>query len=370
MFRPALFAFLTLLTVLLWPTALAVDIAIPDLGRRGDLPEGLTQTFTRHLRQEVGATGLAVDEASLVTEGIAGSLDPFYTMLAARLLGTRYALSGEIAASAGSDTRFTVNLLLVDTEQERHSDVISRPLQLQEMSQVARELAREILAFTDLSQSLPSGDSGLFISSEPSGASVYINGLLVGSTGDLNMLELAPGRYQIELRLDGYLPATRVEELRSGASAFPHFRLTRIIGGSAQVSSSPPAEVYYGGEHMGTTPLNLALPAGIQQLELRREGFRDTPVNVDVRNNRVTRVSVELAPVREPLVWWDPVEGVQIYIDGELQTGTAATDLRPGRVTFRIWRDGTSLDYTMVLPLTGAFRLDTELGALTPLRQP
>lgn len=367
MSRPALLALLTLMFACIASAVLANDIAIPDLGRRGDVPEGMTVTFSNYLRQEVARAGLSVDPAELVTEGIAGSLDPFYTTLAARLLGTRYAISGEIIDATGSENRFTVNLMIVDTLQERQSDQISQSLDMQDMNGVARDLAREIVSFTDLSQSLPAGDAGLFISSEPAGASVYIGGLLMGRTGDLNLLELMPGRYTIELRLDGYLPVTRVEELRSGATNFPHFQLTEIVGGSAQVMSGPEADVYHHGEYLGRTPLNVALPAGVQQLELRREGFRDDGVSIDVRNNRVTRVSVDLQPLREPLVYWDELAAGRVLIDGVLQTGTAATNLRPGRVTFTIQTESMTRDLTMVLPLTGAFRLDTELGALIPL---
>lgn len=367
MLRPALFVLFTVLLVILAGSALAEDIAIPDLGRRGDLPDGLTAMFSSHLRQAVGRTGLSVDSAELVTEGIAGSLDPFYTALAGRLLGTRYAVSGEIVEGVDGRGRFTVNLLVVDTEDDRQSDVVTRPLQLRDAAATAEELAAEILAFTDIARSLPAGDAGLFVSSEPAGADVYVNGLLVGRTGSLHLLELLPGRYGIELRKDGYLPITRVEELRAGSTAFPHFRLTELRGGSAHVVSSPPAEVFHGGESLGFTPVTVPLPAGQQELLLRRDGFRDALVPVDVRNNRVTRVAMVLQAVREPLVYWNAGPGLRVEINDAVQNGTAAAGLRPGRVTFTVWQDGRRRDYTMVLPLTGVFELDTSLGALIPL---
>lgn len=367
MLRLVLSVLLTLLILAAAGPALAADIAIPELGRRGELPEGLTAMFTSHLRQAVTRTGLGVDSAELVTEGIAGSLDPFYTALAGRLLDTRYAVSGEIVGVAGESGRFTVNLLVVDTEDDRQSDVITRPLLLRSAADTAAELATEIISFADMVRSLPAGDAGLFISSEPPGAEVYINGLPVGRTGALHLLELEPGRYSIELRLDGHLPVTRVEELRSGATAFPHFRLTEVRGGSAHVISFPPAEVFHGDRSLGHTPVTVPLPAGQQELLLRRDGFRDLTVPVDVRNNRVTRVTMTLQAVREPLVYWETGPATRVSVDDRLQRGSAATDLRPGRVTFTVWEDGRRRDYTMVLPLTGIFRLDTELGALVPL---
>lgn len=365
MYRPALLLLLVV-TMASLSGVVRAEVAIPEFGRRGELPEGLTSTFSTQLRQAVSQLGLQVDPAELVTEGIAGSLDPFYTSLAARLLGTRYAVSGEVAESATSGSRFTVNMLIVDTATDRHSDLISHSLSLQDLSSVAAELAQEILAFTDQTAALPAGDAGLFISSEPAGATVFVNGRQVGRTGELDLLQLVPGRYQIEVRLEGHLPVSRVEELRPGSTSFPHFRLTEIRGGSAQVSSRPAAEVLSGGESFGMTPLSIPLPAGRQQLVLRRDGFRDSVVTVDILNNRVTRTAVDLVAVREPLVFWDEEDGVSILVDGEPQTGLAATSLRPGRVTFTVRRSGLSMDHTVVLPLTGVFRLDTRAGTLVP----
>src|SRR5690625_2885474 len=109
MYRPALLLLLVV-TMASLSGVVRAEVAIPEFGRRGELPEGLTSTFSTQLRQAVSQLGLQVDPAELVTEGIAGSLDPFYTSLAARLLGTRYAVSGEVAESATSGSRFTVQI--------------------------------------------------------------------------------------------------------------------------------------------------------------------------------------------------------------------------------------------------------------------
>src|SRR5690554_1671387 len=134
MSRLSVIAFLTLLLAVMSTVVRAQEIAIPVFGHRGVIPEGLAATFSSQLRQEVALSGLRVDTADLVTAGIAGSLDPFYTTLAGRLLGTRYALSGEIVDTPGSESRFSVNVLIVDTVEERHSDVISRSLSLQDLT--------------------------------------------------------------------------------------------------------------------------------------------------------------------------------------------------------------------------------------------
>lgn len=358
-----------LLSVLLACQA-AAQVAIPELGSRGGVPAGLTSTFTAQLRRAVASAGLAVSEAELVTQGIAGSLDPELAMLIAWMEGTRYAVSGEISVAPGAGQPFSVALLVVDERDGRASDLISRHFSLESLALVTRELAAEIAAFTDRTAALPAGDAGLFVSSDPSGAEVYLNGLLVGITGELGLLDLAPGRYSLELRLDGYMPATRSLELRQGVPSFPHLTLTAVSGGSVQLGSVPRAEVLAAGVSLGFTPLMIPAHAGVLQLTLVREGFRSQEISVIVRNNRVSRSQVMLQPEREPLVFWTPADGVSVSINGEPFSGAAATSLRPGRVEIAVTDSAGTREYTAVLPLTGAFELDLQTGALVPLANP
>ncbi len=342
------------------------DISIPVLGPRGELPSGLTSTFSAELRRAVTLTGIDVTDADLVTQGIAGSLDPEITRLIAGLLGTRYALSGEIAAAGPGGAPFVVNLLLVDVEQDRHSDLITRTLSLATLPAVTQELALEILAFTDQSTALPGGDAGLFVSSEPGGAEVYLNNRLIGVTGDLALLELAPGRYTLEVRHDGFLPSILSLELRAGGTRFPHVVLTPIAGGGISVESVPEAEVFVAGTSFGFTPVTLSWPAGNPTVELVRDGFASVEVPVAVRNNRVSRVRQALAPLREPMVYWGAADGTQVRISGVAYPGLAAGDLRPGRVEIVITDAAGRREYSHVLPLLGVFELDLESGTLTP----
>ncbi len=352
------------LLLLLLACAAHAQVAIPLLGTRGALPSGLAATFTEQLRRAVIETGVPVRTADLITQGIAGSLDKDITTLIAQLEGTRYALSGEVAATGSSGQPFNASILLVDTVQDRASDLISRSFSLDNLGPVVTEFAAEILRFTDATATLPTGTAGLFISSDPPGAQVFLNGLLVGVTGDLAPLDLAPGRYTMELRLEGHAPSSQVVELLSGTTSFPHVVLTALAGGSIQVTSAPPATLLIGGEVAGTTPLMVPAHAGRQQVTVRRFGFRDQTVTVDVRNNRVTRLQLALQPEREPLVFWADRPGTSVRLNGELYEEGAAADLRPGRVLISITSPAGRVEHEAVIPLAGTFELDLDTGRL------
>jgi hypothetical protein len=343
------------------------DIAVPTFGARGDVPSGLTVTFGEQLRRSLTLAGLQVSPAELITAGIAGSLDPLYTELIAELDGTRYAVSGEISVIGGQrQAPFVVNLLIVDVEQHRQSDVISRPFALDGLRSVTNELASLIMAFTDRSVALPAGNAGLFVTSEPGDAEVFLNGLLIGRTSQLDLLQLAAGRYRIELRKEGYLPEVRVEELRAESTRFVHASLTAISGGSILITSSPRAEVFLGDEAAGFTPVTLSARSGLQQVRLERQGFRSQTVPVLVLNNRISRLSVSLAAEREPLIYWEPRSGERVFLNGLLERGTVARPLRPGRLDIQVRSPEGQRNFAVVVPLTGAYQLDLDTGELLP----
>ncbi len=63
----------------------------------------------------------------------------------------------------------------------------------------------------------------------------------------------------------------------------------------AIIKSVPPnATVYYGGEKVGTTPYNGALPLGANQLKVSKEGFFATVIDIDMRMNSVFETTVHL----------------------------------------------------------------------------
>ncbi len=365
---PFLRRLLPALALLLAGVALA-QISVPTFGTRGEVSDRLVDSFMGEFRSAVaGATGLEVRPGALITAGIAGSLEPEFAVLIAELDGARYAVSGEVAASAdlGGDP-YSVNLIVVDAERSRSTDLITRPLDPLGVPAAAAELAAAVAAFTSAAVELPRGDAGLFVTSEPGEAQVLLDGIALGRTSQLDVAMLAPGRYQLELRKEGFLPETRTLDLRSGDTAFVNVVLTAISGGSIQVGAFPAANVVLDGVPSGRTPVTLPALPGTHRVTLWRDGFLEQSFEVLVRNYRVTRLEADLEPAVDPLVFWNEHREVLVYIDGELQPGAHAAQLTPGLHTFELVRGAETRRYLRAVPDRGAFQLDLESGELVPL---
>lgn len=363
------------LLILLCTGAALAQIAIPTLGSRGDPTrtielERLIERFTEELREAVSAAGLEVSNAELITPGIAGSLDPEYTKLIAEIDDVRYAISGEIAVAVDerAQSPFVVNMIVVDAEQDRATDLISRPLSEDDLRVTATALARVIVRFTEQALALPVGDAGLFVSTQPGEAEVYLDGVRLGATPALDVVMLAPGRYQLEIRKEGFLPEVRTVELRSQATTFESVTLAAIVGGSIQVVSTPPAEVFLDGESQGFTPLFMPAPPGVQSVRLERNGFEPAVASVPVRNYRVSRLDLKLEPAQEPLLYWPLGHEYLVLIDGIIQPQGFAPGVRPGLIEVEVRRGRERYLHQVVLPTNGAFELDLVTGEVSRLR--
>lgn len=360
---------LLLLAVFVGASAYA-QISVPTFGTRGGVPDELVEAFMPSFRFAVGeATGVEVRSGELITPGIAGSLEPEFALLIAELDNARFAISGEIAriTEAGGEP-FAVNLIVVDAERSRVTDLISLPLDPEAMAQTVTDLAAAVGAFTSAVVDLERGSAGLFVSSEPGDAQVFVDGVALGRTSRLDVAMLAPGRYQLEVRKEGFLPEVRMVDLRADDTAFVHVILTAISGGSIQISATPNAAVFLDGVEVGSTPATVPALPGTHRVTLQREGFLSQTIDVLVRNYRVSRVAAELEPAMDPLVFWDERREVLVFIDGVFQPGAHAEDIQPGLRTFELRRGGDTRSYLRAVPTSGAYRLDLETGDLVPLR--
>ncbi len=344
-------------------------MSVPTFGTRGGVADELVQSFMSAFRSAVGtATGLEVRSGELITPGIAGSLEPEFARLIAELDQARYAVSGELSrVPYDGGAAFGINILVVDAEKDRSSDLISLPLDPSAMQPTVDELAAAVATFTSARLDLAVGDAGVFVSSEPTDAQVFLDGVALGRTSHLDVAMVAPGRYQLEVRKEGFLPDVRMVELRGADTAFVHVVLTAISGGSIQVVVTPRAHVFLDGVEAGTSPITLAALPGTHRVTLTREGFADEILDVLVRNYRVSRVDRELTPASDPLVFWEERREVLIYVDGVLQPGAFARGIKPGLRSFELREARESRTYLRAVPEHGVYQLDLSTGDLVPV---
>jgi hypothetical protein len=354
-----------LFVILMLGQLAAAQLVVPTFGVRGDVSDAFLADIMSAVRVELAhATGLEVVSGDRVIQGIAGSLEPDFTIVIAQLGAGRFGVSGEVAAEDGG--RYTLTLMVGDREGRRFSDLMSETFTRKTLGTALASLAREVNAFVHPRDALPPGDAEVFITSQPAEAEVFINGVSVGVTSSLEPLALEPGRYQFEFRKEGYLPHREAITLESGHFKFVSVQLTAAAGGSIQVTSRPSADVYLDGEFKGRTPLVVVAPPGVRDVRLERAGFMPQQHSVPVRNFRVNRLSAELRPASEPLIFWEPVPGRLVFVNGLLRVESYVEGLRGGLHTIEVWHGDERERFRVVITSSGAYELDLETRELIP----
>ncbi len=138
----------------------------------------------------------------------------------------------------------------------------------------------------------------LELKSTPTGATVRIDGRLVGKTPWRGGVE--PGRRQLDLELEGYEPLSRVLNAEHGAT-YPMSEVLRLakVGGLLSVTSVPAgATVTLDGELVGKTPVqSFQLAARRYSLEVALATYAPHRSEVEVIDGRQVERTVTLVPL-------------------------------------------------------------------------
>jgi tetratricopeptide (TPR) repeat protein len=121
----------------------------------------------------------------------------------------------------------------------------------------------------------------LRVNSEPSGASVLVNGRLAGCT-PLCLEGLPTGSYGLRIERSGCKPLSRMVDLQHDLACVE--KLDPVPMGSLTVNVKPyGAEVLLDGELVGNTPLKAEkIPAGAYEMLIRKTNFDSFSARVDV----------------------------------------------------------------------------------------
>ncbi len=119
---------------------------------------------------------------------------------------------------------------------------------------------------------------GIYISSKPPGADVFIDGAKQSGQTPVT-LPLAPGQYNLVLRLEGYEAYAGGIQVKDNIQTQLHVPLTAKAPSRvawAQVNSNPKgAEIFVDGTSTGRfTPARVQVPAGLHIMTLRLDGFQ------------------------------------------------------------------------------------------------
>jgi serine/threonine protein kinase len=119
---------------------------------------------------------------------------------------------------------------------------------------------------------------GIYISSQPPGADVFINGAKQSGQTPVT-LPLAPGQYNLVLRLQGYEPYAGGIQIKDNIQTQLNVPMSQKSASRvawAQVNSTPKgAEIIVDGNSTGQfTPARVQVPVGIHNITVRLNGFQ------------------------------------------------------------------------------------------------
>jgi len=142
---------------------------------------------------------------------------------------------------------------------------------------------------------------GLFIASQPAGADVFINGDKQSGQTPLTV-PLAPGKYNLVLRLSGYDAYVSQIEVRSDGQSKVNAELHQKNGhvAWAQINSFPEgAEIWLDGSDTGQhAPARVEVPSGIHNIVLKLDGFQPARQVIQASEGGTIPVSKILSKVR------------------------------------------------------------------------
>ncbi len=142
---------------------------------------------------------------------------------------------------------------------------------------------------------------GLFIASQPAGADVFINGDKQSGQTPLT-IPLAPGRYNLVLRLSGYDAYVSQIEVRSDGQSKVNAELHQKNGrvAWAQISSFPEgAEIWLDGSDTGQrAPARVEVPSGIHNIVLKLDGYQSARQVIQASEGGTISVSKILSRTR------------------------------------------------------------------------
>jgi serine/threonine-protein kinase len=141
-------------------------------------------------------------------------------------------------------------------------------------------------------------EKGVYISSKPAGADIFINGAKQSGQTPTT-LPLAPGHYDLVLRLPGYAPYVGEVQVKDNIQTTLDVELkerSQAHVAWAQVTTTPPgAEIIVDGNSTGQfSPARVQIPAGTHIIALKLNGFQVVRRGIEVSEGSTVPVTEAL----------------------------------------------------------------------------
>ncbi len=215
-------------------------------------------------------------------------------------------------------------------------------------------------------------DSGVLeISSEPSGASVMVNGIARGKT-PVTVRDIPKGNVTVTLKLAGHADVTRELSLNAGDVQTLAVRLSGNPGALRLMSVPEGARFYLNDSIQGRGPIALDNVApGVYKIRAEHAGHESVTKTVTVGNGETVREEFRLESILGRLEIRTQPSGVQVFVNDRLRGMTRGGKTEDGPSSVLTISELEAGEYTVVLKRRGygevVKRLKVERKRATPL---
>lgn len=168
-------------------------------------------------------------------------------------------------------------------------------------------------------------NGALQITSEPTGAEVYIDSVKAGIT-PFRSNQAAKGEHLIRIDSQGYEPWKQNVKIVAGENIEIKAELTPSRG-VLQVNSQPSdADVFISGKNLGKTPLTLKeIQSGEIAVEVRKKCYADNSRKVTIKSGILSRIDFPLKPDCGTIMVKSDPEDAKWYMDDAFAGNTPGT---------------------------------------------
>jgi len=188
------------------------------------------------------------------------------------------------------------------------------------------------------------------VSSQPTGADVYVDNQLKGQS-DILVGSLRPGQHTVALTLDGYQCYETTVSVAAGERVAVNATLQQLTG-SIRVTSDPTgADVYIGGSYSGRAEIEVGpLAVGQHRVALTLEGYQPYETTVSVTTGETVELNATMQRQAGSISISSP-PAADVYVNEAYVGYTSASlgSLPPGRYRVRILLEGYVPHETMVM---------------------
>ncbi len=165
----------------------------------------------------------------------------------------------------------------------------------------------------------------LSVQSDPSGSEIWVDGKYKGIT-PLRLSKIAPGSYQLEMRLEGYENYTRDLDLVAGNNPRISAELKPFTGGLSITKDPQAAKILVDGKEVNSQKAPVAninsIPVGKHLIEVSHAGYASYKQTIEIKRNEITAITANLVRNEGDLSIQIRPWG-SIYINGQLQKSSA-----------------------------------------------